>query len=113
MQQQPSLPPTPADAASRSRSSASDAAAGAYAASDLSSVERAVIKSSTGPDPFPGVPVLPPRALPEPGQVLLRYDVEEVRRARARGFVYVCWFGGGGCLCGGAGLVLLFVLALD
>lgn len=57
--------------------------------SDTESIERNVIKSSTGPDPFPGIPQLSPRRPPEAGQVLLRFDVEEVRarplaRERAR-----------------------------
>jgi hypothetical protein len=56
--------------------------------SDDESIERNVVKSSAGPVPFPGIRHLPPREPPEPGQVLLRYDVEEVRRGPAgRG----CW----------------------
>jgi hypothetical protein len=46
--------------------------------SDEGSIERNIIKSSAGPEPFPGIPQLPPRHPPEAGQVLLRFDVEEV-----------------------------------
>lgn len=46
--------------------------------SDDESIERNVIKSSVGPVPFPGIRRLPPRQPPEPGQVLLRFDVEKV-----------------------------------
>lgn len=47
--------------------------------------ERRVVRSSTGPTPFPGIPHLPPHRAPEPGQELLRYDVEQVRsRMRMR-----------------------------
>jgi hypothetical protein len=45
-----------------------------------SECEVTVLKSSLGPEPFPGITELPPRQAPEPGQVLLRYDVEAVSR---------------------------------
>lgn len=63
--------PAPADSAAAS-------------VSDDESIERMVIKSSAGPVPFPNIPQLSPRQPPEPGQVLLRFDVETVRASALR-----------------------------
>jgi hypothetical protein len=59
----------------------SEAAAADDGASDLS-LERVIIKSSAGPEPFPGIPQLPPRMPAEAGQVLVRFDLEEVSGSR-------------------------------
>lgn len=49
-----------------------------------------VVGCSSGPDPFPGVPVREPFVPQQPGEVLIRYELEAVSCADARGCAGSC-----------------------
>ncbi|GBF94776.1 hypothetical protein Rsub_07659 [Raphidocelis subcapitata] len=80
-QQQPAAGSASSAAATPPAASGDDEGGGRGAADDdgasYRSEERVVIKSSAGPEPFPGIRQLPPRVPAEPGQVLIRFDLEE------------------------------------
>lgn len=65
--------------------------------SDSSSISTPgrVIGCSSGPEPFPGVPIKQPLQPPQPGEVLIRYELEAASGCRLTAWGWCCF----GTLC--------------
>lgn len=58
------------------------------------------LSSSVGPEPFPGVPIKEPLQPQQPGEVLIRYELEAVSMLQRPGMLQVAHFADKQASCG-------------